>query len=116
MRVNGYRSDVTFEEIASKRRNEAIEMLVGKYAVGAYDNPNSTPKDPEAKTHPCMVPYECLPWEQRVKDYLFISVSKALLRMAQNKTVTDADVAEVVGYLRTRNPTRAICLDVASMI
>ena len=28
-------------------------------------------KDPEAKTHPCMVPYAELPVEQRVKDYLF---------------------------------------------
>lgn len=28
-------------------------------------------KDPVAKTHPCMVPYEQLPYEQRFKDYLF---------------------------------------------
>lgn len=28
-------------------------------------------KDPEAKTHPCMVPYAELPAEQRAKDYLF---------------------------------------------
>ena len=27
-------------------------------------------KDPIAKTHPCMVPYEELPIEQRLKDYL----------------------------------------------
>ncbi len=28
-------------------------------------------KDPEAKTHPCMVPYAELPPEQRAKDHLF---------------------------------------------
>ena len=27
-------------------------------------------KDPEAKTHPCIVPYNELPAEQRTKDYL----------------------------------------------
>ncbi len=31
-------------------------------------------RDPEAKTHPCMVPYNELPKEQQVKDHLFIAV------------------------------------------
>lgn len=31
-------------------------------------------KDPDAKTHPCLVPYNELPTEQRTKDYLFKSV------------------------------------------
>ncbi|PLR84654.1 hypothetical protein CVD25_01065 [Bacillus canaveralius] len=31
-------------------------------------------KDPEKKTHPCMVPYAQLPLEQRTKDYLFKAV------------------------------------------
>lgn len=31
-------------------------------------------KDPDAKTHPCMVPYAELPLEQRVKDHLFKAV------------------------------------------
>ncbi len=35
-------------------------------------------KDPEKKEHPCMVPYEELPLEQRVKDYLFAAVCKTL--------------------------------------
>lgn len=29
-------------------------------------------KDPEKKTHPCLVPYEELPIEEQVKDYIFI--------------------------------------------
>ena len=36
-------------------------------------------KDPEAKEHPCMVPYENLPQEQKTKDYLFKGVVKTLL-------------------------------------
>lgn len=35
-------------------------------------------KDPDAKTHPCMVSYHELPAEQRRKDYLFVGVVFAL--------------------------------------
>ena len=35
-------------------------------------------KDPEAKTHPCCVPFEALPVEQRAKDYLFRQVVHSL--------------------------------------
>ena len=35
-------------------------------------------KDPEAKTHPCMVPFADLPTEQKAKDYLFRAVVHAL--------------------------------------
>ena len=31
-------------------------------------------KDPEAKTHPCIVPFDQLPVEQQIKDYLFSAV------------------------------------------
>jgi hypothetical protein len=33
-------------------------------------------KDVQKKEHPCMVPYEELPLEQRVKDHLFIAMVK----------------------------------------
>lgn len=35
-------------------------------------------KDPERKEHPCMVPYEQLPEEQRAKDRLFFAIVEAL--------------------------------------
>lgn len=35
-------------------------------------------KDEDAKTHPCMVPYDELPPEQRSKDALFTSIVRAL--------------------------------------
>jgi hypothetical protein len=31
-------------------------------------------KDPELKTHPCIKPFNMLPFEQRVKDHIFRSV------------------------------------------
>lgn len=37
-------------------------------------------KDPEKKTHPCMVPYEQLPQEQRSKDHIFRGVVHAIAR------------------------------------
>lgn len=37
-------------------------------------------KDPEAKTHPCMVPFEQLPLEQRVKDHLFRAAVHAAIK------------------------------------
>lgn len=35
-------------------------------------------KDPEAKTHPCIVPFDALPPEQQAKDYLFKSIVTGL--------------------------------------
>jgi hypothetical protein len=35
-------------------------------------------KNPELKTHPCLIPYEELPTEQRAKDWLFHGIVKAL--------------------------------------
>ena len=37
-------------------------------------------KDVDKKEHPCFVPYEELPQEQKVKDYLFCAVVKQLNR------------------------------------
>jgi hypothetical protein len=35
-------------------------------------------KDPEKREHPCCVPYADLPAEQRVKDYLYLAVVRAM--------------------------------------
>ncbi len=37
-------------------------------------------KDPEIKTHPAMVPYSELPFEQKVKDHLFTGIVNALTK------------------------------------
>ncbi len=36
-------------------------------------------KDPEAKTHPCFVPYDQLPLEQALKDSIYVGVVRAVL-------------------------------------
>lgn len=36
-------------------------------------------KDADKKEHPCMVPYESLPTEQKAKDYLFRGLVHALV-------------------------------------
>jgi hypothetical protein len=35
-------------------------------------------KDPEAKTHPCIVPYDQLPEWQQKKDKMFLAIVRAL--------------------------------------
>jgi hypothetical protein len=49
--------------------------LAEKRATGWKHGPV---KDPEKKEHPCFVPYEELPTEQKAKDYLFRGVVHAL--------------------------------------
>lgn len=36
-------------------------------------------KDPEKKEHPCMVPFEKLPMQQRRKDHLFFAIARTML-------------------------------------
>jgi hypothetical protein len=36
-------------------------------------------KNPEAKEHPCLVPYTELPPEQKAKDHIFVAVVRAVL-------------------------------------
>lgn len=76
---------------------QSVSAIEG--VVNAINNPQATPatsheswlahkiregwkygptKDPEAKTHPCMVPYDDLPAEQRTKDHLFLAVVRAM--------------------------------------
>ncbi len=47
------------------------EWLAEKRAAGWKFGPV---KDPEAKEHPCFVPYDELPTEQKAKDFLFRAV------------------------------------------
>jgi hypothetical protein len=51
--------------------------LAHKEAEGWVWGPD---KDPVKKQHPCMVPYEQLPLEQRVKDEIYGLVVRAMLR------------------------------------
>lgn len=60
-------------------------------------------KDPEAKTHPCVIAYEYLPKEQKVKDYLFIAVVRSLQDQLKTGTVeeitSEAQEIDHIGYV-----------------
>lgn len=47
-------------------------------------------KNAETKRHPCFVPYEQLPFEQRVKDYLFGAIVKAFWEADQKELAASA--------------------------
>ncbi len=92
--INDDESQLPWDQAPAWQRESAINGV--RFAV---DNPNVTPeeqpaawadakaaegwsygltKDAEAKTHPCLVPYEELPPEQKRKDALFIGIVRAL--------------------------------------
>lgn len=87
-------SQTTWEQAPKWQRESAIAGVKMH-----LDNPDATPeqsheswmkqkiaeewvygevKDTEAKTHPCLLPYDALPNEQKAKDYLFRGVVHAL--------------------------------------
>lgn len=47
-------------------------------------------KDAEAKTHPCMVPFDQLPREQQAKDYIFRAIVHAM-RDGQNNNLVSGN-------------------------
>lgn len=44
-------------------------------------------KDADKKEHPCFVPYDELPVEQRTKDYIFSAIVKAFFAAHKTETV-----------------------------
>lgn len=56
-------------------RDSHAHWMAGKIADGWSYGPV---KNPDAKEHPCMVPYDDLPEAQRRKDALFVSVVRAM--------------------------------------
>jgi len=71
--INGVRQTLTHPDTTPEQRHASW------WADKARDGWTHGPvKDPEAKTHPCCVPYADLPAEQRVKDYLFGAVVRTL--------------------------------------
>lgn len=92
----GDTSQVAWEDAPQWQRDSAIKGV--QFII---DNPGASPaasheswlaektaagwkygpvKDAEAKTHPCFVPYDELPVEQRAKDYIFGAVVRASIR------------------------------------
>lgn len=50
-------------------------------------------KDPEARTHPCLLPYDQLPDHQRVKDAVFTAIVAALTSSTTTTTETTTTIS-----------------------
>ena len=92
----GDQSQKPWVEAADWQRDSAV-----KGVSFALDHPNAGPsaqhdawfrdkiaqgwvygdvKDSEKKTHPCLVPYDLLPTDQKIKDHLFQAIVQAFVR------------------------------------
>lgn len=67
---------------ASTPQDSHSNWCLDKIRDGWTYGPN---KDPEKKTHPCLVPYDQLPLAQRTKDYIFKSVVEHHIQRAKEK-------------------------------
>lgn len=93
-RAIGDDSQPAWEDAPDWQRSSAVKGV--KFI---WDNPDASPsasheswleekrldgwsygpvKDSDARTHPCFVPYDELPVEQRAKDYIFGAIVRAL--------------------------------------
>lgn len=93
--AQGDHSQVPWESAAQWQKDSAIKGVQFR-----LDNPNATAgdqhevwmrdkvvdgwtygveKDVQRKTHPCLVQYDLLPFEQRVKDHVFAAIVTAMI-------------------------------------
>lgn len=96
------------QPVAWEHAEETSRESARKGVIFALGNPGATPekqheawladkkaqgfvygpvKDLTAKVHPCMVPYDQLPQEQRVKDELFLAVVRSMEDMLAPHTL-----------------------------
>lgn len=71
--INGVKMHLENPDVTPRQSHE--NWMREKAAAGWVYGPV---KDPEKKTHPCMVPYGQLPQEQRSKDYIFKAIVDCL--------------------------------------
>lgn len=72
--IHGVKFHIESPEVTPKQSHE--NWLNGKQ--GWKHGPV---KDPEKREHPCYLPYDELPQEQRSKDYIFTAIVKTLLSL-----------------------------------
>jgi len=64
-------------------------------------------KDPEAKKHPCLIPFDKLPQEQQAKDFIFKSIVHALWHDPE-KRASKEDLAAKIAELPSEQQNLAI--------
>lgn len=75
--INGVKFHLTTPDAAPDHSHNC--WLEEKRAAGWTYGPV---KDPANKQHPCFVPFEALPADQQLKDYVFTGVVKAMSAMS----------------------------------
>lgn len=103
----GDNSQPAWEDAPQWQRSSAIkgvEFHVAHLAAGTEPSPSASHdswlnqkrdggwrygpvKDAEKKEHPCFLPYEKLPIDQRLKDYIFAAIVKAVWEARQTESV-----------------------------
>ena len=63
-----------------RRELREVTVLVGQKPQKAAYGPV---KDANLKTHPCFMPYDGLPLDQRMKDYIFAAIVEAFFTASQ---------------------------------
>lgn len=58
------------------------------------------------KTHPCIVPYHCLPKEQRAKDHLFQAVVRGLLSLRVKLQEAEAERRDEINSKSSKASTK----------
>lgn len=90
--ANGDTSQPTWDAAPDWQRESALSGVQGALAGNTPEQSHESwlaektrtgwrygpVKDPVAKTHPCMVPYQQLSPEQQAKDHLFTAIVRAL--------------------------------------
>jgi hypothetical protein len=112
----GDHSQKSWEEAAEWQRQSAIKGV--EFALANPDAPASAQhdawladkerdgwklgpvKDEARKEHPCMVPYDQLPIEQRLKDHLFKAIVRAFV---EAEAKGDAESVNAKRLLRRRD-------------
>lgn len=69
------RNGVTNALLGATPRESHVTWCAEKWATGWK---RGDVKDPEAKTHPCLVDYDDLPPEQRAKDTVYLCVVRSV--------------------------------------
>lgn len=73
--IKGVRFAIAHPDAPPSAQHEAWmdEKLAAGWVLGDVKDPKATPP-----THPCLIPYDQLPAEQRAKDHLFKAIVNAL--------------------------------------
>lgn len=56
-----------------------------KYDIEKIARQTGPVKDAEKKEHPCIVPYDQLPLDQRMKDYIFAGIVHAIWQAVKDR-------------------------------